>query len=448
MPDEPTAAVIIGADLSGRSAVLGALLGHAGPIVRPPPGGYAVVRHHPAGPRPQTAPPGALVRPPRRVDVTCAHPLLRHLTLVDAPSADRLGLAGTQVLVDVAGRAGAAVYTARCGDRLTAPEIGVLTALVHAGVAVFFALVPDAAGRWRGPAHRGRRIELPDGDDPAGIAMDAYRTAVARVVPSLTDAPWHPVDPAAADAAYLRQALVDWACDESLRRAADSRPIGGGTLDLPVGARASRWRVRLDRGHVSAGYAVRHRLSLELAGLHLRCAGYFVRHPRPPDVLRLFDEELHALSLHTDTACEQALTAILDEVLYAVFGPAPPHGARAGLRAAVRSRLAADDGAAAMLVTVDGTVIAVPGRAAVAALRAYPSPVDSCGLPETGLALAGELWDARAARNLDEILPCVERIVTALDGALSTEVERRFNVVRDAMRRVVGDAVRAGILAY
>jgi hypothetical protein len=445
MPDEPTAAVIIGSDRSGRSAVLGALLGHPGPIADPPPGGYVVVRYHPAGTGPSTSP---RVGPTRRIDVTSAHALLRHLVLIDAPATDHLGIAGTQVLVDVAGRGGAAVYTARCGDRLTPGEVTVLTALVHAGVAVFFALAPDTAGRWRGPARRGRRIELPDADDPAQASLDTYRSVVAGLVPALADAPWHPVDPPAADAAYLRRALIGWASDEALRRAADNPPLGGGMIVLPAGAGDSRWRTRLDRVHRDAKYAVRHQIALELAGLHLRCARYVRCNSDPAEVLRLFDDELHALSLHANAAWDRELNRMLDEVLGAVFGDGAPHGARAGLRAAVRDRLAAADIAGALLVTVDGAVVAVPGRAAVSALRAYPAPAGSCVLPETSVALAGDFRDPRAPRTHDEILPYVECVMAALDEALSAEVERRFDAVRRALRRVVGDAVHAGILAY
>jgi hypothetical protein len=446
MPDEQTAVVITGSVNSGHSAVLGALLGQSWPIAEAPLGGYVVVSFHPAAVRPAGASRSDPAWALRRIDVGHAHPLLRHLTLIDAPAAGCLSAAGIHVLVDVARRGGAAVFTVRCGDRLTAGESAVLAALVQAGVAVRFALAPDVAGRWRGPGSRGRRIEPPDSDDPAQASLEVYRALVGARVPALAEASWHFVDPAAADAVYLRQALVSWASDEALRRAADSLPPDRGATRVPPGVDA-RWRTRLDQTHRRAGYAVRHRISLDLAGLHLRCVQHLQRYADPITLLRLLDDELHALSLHADAACDAALTGMLDDVLHAVFTDGVPDRARARLCTAVRNRVAADEIAGALLVTIDGAVVAVPGRAALTALHAYPAAVDVGVLPGTGVALAAECWDPGFPRSLDDVLHYLQRAVDELERALNVEVERRFDAVLRGLRRVVGDAVHAGILA-
>jgi hypothetical protein len=450
MSDEPTAVVITGTDAGGRSAVLGALLGLDRPVEAAP-GAYVVVRHRARARLDGCSATGACgtqARPPRRVDVARSHPLLRHLTLVDAPAAERLGVAGRRVLVDVAACGGAAVHVLRCGNRLTVADVEVLRALVEAGVAVFLALTPDPAGRWRGPRPRGGRIEVPDCDDPAAAAIDVYRRAVVARVPPLSDAPWHTVDPPAADAAYLRQALVAWADAEGLRRTGDNLSRGTGTIMVPRSAADSRWRSRLDRVYDGAPYAVRHHLGVELVGLHLRCAQHLARTGDPLALLWLLDTELQALALHTDEVTDQVLNLMLDEVLDALFTDAVPDGAPAGLRAALRDRIAADEVARALLVTPAGGVLTVPGRAAVAALRAYPVEADPLILPGTAVALAGECWNLPESRRPDEMPVPVERTVSELEAALSHEVQRRFQVARRTLERVVTEAVHAGMLVH
>jgi hypothetical protein len=450
MPDEPTAAVITGSDESGRSAVLGALLGLAGPVADRPAGGYLVVRYDPAGRGATARRPGLPVpdRPPRRVEVTFADPLLRHLTLVDTPPVDRLGVAGLRILADAAGRAGAAVHTLRSGDQIAEADVAVLTALVHAGVVVFPVLTPDAVGRWRGPARRRGRIQLPDSDDHADEAVELYRRAVAARVPALSDVAWHTADPPAADAAYLRQALTDWASAEAMRRAVDNLPLDGGTLALPVDAGTTPWRRRLDRVHRGSGYLVRHYLAIELAGLQLRCVQHFQRYHDPVGMLWMLDDELHALSLRADAVTDNTLHQMLDVVLDAVFAGVVPRGARGGLAAAVRDRVAADEITRALLVTPAGGVVTTPGRAAATALRVYPAQPDTQVVPGSGVALAGEWWNPTRVREVDEMVSYLERMVTELESALAAEVDRRFDAVRRALERVVGDAAAAGILAW
>ena len=451
MLDEPIAVVITGTDAGGRSAVLGALLGLDRPVAEGAPGGYVVVRHRARGRLDgcsSAGPCSAPARPPRRFDVALAHPLLRHLTLVDAPAADRLGVAGLRVLVDVAACGGAAVHVLRCGKRLTVADVEVLNALVEAGVAVFLALTPDPAGRWRGPRPRGGRIEVPDCEEPAAAAIDIYRRAVAARVPPLSDAPWHTVDPPAADAAYLRNALVEWADAEALRRAADSLSRSTGTIVVPRSAARSRWRARLDRVYEGAPYAVRHHVGVELAGLHLRCAQHLARTGDPHGLLWLFDTELQALALQTDAVTDQVLTRMLDEVLDALFSTGVPEGARTGLRAAVRGRIVADEVARALLVTPAGGVLAVPGRAVVTALRAYPAEAYPLILPCTAVALAAECWHQPEPREPDGMPLPVERTVSELEVALAQEVQRRFDVARRTLKRVVTEAVHAGMLVH
>jgi hypothetical protein len=451
MSDEPIAVVLAGSDASGRSAVLGSLLGRTGPLLRRPPGSYVVVsygRGRPIAPMPP-AEPGAPPRPPRRLDVAVADPLLRHLSLIEAPATDHLDVAGTRVLADVAARGGAVIYSLAAGTRLPATEVTALCALVTAGVPMFFALTPDRSGRWPQPPLRGRCPRPPDPDEPEATALEAHRAHVVTAVPALADAAWHAVDPPAADTAVLRRDLLDWARTEGLRRAVDDPRCRPETIPVPRSAVGSDWRALGDRLFRVAEYQVRHHLAVELAGTHLRCLRRLDGGADSGEMLHLLDAEMHAVALRVDAESEQILALLIEEILAVVLGRRPPPDAWRTVAAAVRRQLSVTELIRALLVTADCSVVTVPGAAAVTALQACHRPEYGEVLPATALGLAAECWavvrpggadDAKASRSrLQRMLGEVERV-------LSAEVGLRFAAVHAGVRGVVADAIHAGNL--
>lgn len=451
MPDEPIAVVVAGSDASGRSALLGSLLGRAGPLLCRPPGSYVVVSYGRSRRVARMPPPdpSAPARPPRRLDVAMADPLLRHLSLIEAPATDHLDVAGARVLADVASRGGAVVYSLAAGARLPAPEVTALAALVDVGVPVFFALTPDSAGRWPRPPGRGRRPRPPDPDEPAAVAMAAHRAHVVSVVPALADSAWHAVDPPAADTAFLRRDLLDWAHAEALRRAVDDPACQPQVIEVPRTAIGSDWRAHCARYFRVAEYQVRHHLAVEVAGIHLRALRHLERGCGGPEMLRFLDVELHALALRVDGESEQVLALLLDETLAVLLGCRPPPGAWRTVAAAVRRRVADEELVRALLVTADGLIAAVPGAPAVTALQACHRPHYGEVLPVTALGLAGECWAVALDEYADPkpLRGWLQRLLSELERALSTEVSRRFEAAHAAVRAVVADGIHAGILS-
>jgi hypothetical protein len=399
VPDEPIAVVLAGGDDGGHSAVLGALLGTAEPVVDVPAGSYLVVGHghcpdarayvpgnrqahvhRPGRPAGEAAP----VRPPRRVETSRPDPLLRHFTLVDAPDTARLGVAGTRVLVEVARRGGAVVYVFTA-DRPTArADVDVLAHLVRAGVRVFLVLTPDADGGWAPPSGAGRTTSAGSGrvgsadsgpvgsadsaviasgaggtvvcgdggsivcgdhqvpsPGPVAAALDARRAALAAEIPALAGAPWFAVDPSCDDTTYLRRALVEWAGVEGLRRASDNPPVppgAGRTVRVGSDAHESGWAERLERSTRDGAETVARRLTAELAEVQRRCTWETVANAAGCAALpETFDRELHALSLRTVAEMESAAAALVDDVLRLVLAEPLHEGVRRRAVDAVRS---------------------------------------------------------------------------------------------------------------
>ena len=155
----------------------------------------------------------------------------------------------------------------------------------------------------------GLDIVAPDirADDPAAGAVEAHRLAIAAAVPALAEAPWFAVDPATTDTAYLRRALVEWAAGEGMSRASDNPPVPPGatrTVRVVADAHESGWAERLEKQARSEAHAVRQRLAIELANIHLRVVQDIVfgtGHAGLPEVL---DREVHALSLRAVAECD------------------------------------------------------------------------------------------------------------------------------------------------
>jgi hypothetical protein len=438
MPDEPLAVVAVGAAGSGRSDVVGALLGGIGPVLDVPPASFLVV-HHGHGRDICAYLPGArqahpyrcgaigdepvLARPPRRVEVTLPDPLLRHFALVDTPDTGVLGVAGGRVVRDAVERGGALLFV-QAADRLPdRAEFELLAEVAQTRAAVFFVVTPRADGTWLPPevgalgadpdpvdlfALAGDGMygidgidlvpEL-DGNDPAAGVVEAHRLAMAAAVPALAEASWFAIDPAATDTAYLRRALTEWAAGEGMSRASANPPVPPGatrTVKVAADAHESAWAARLEKQARAEIHLVRQRLALELANIHLRVVQEIVFGAGCPGLPDALDREVHALSLRAMAECDAAVDRMLVESVTQVLGDAPDEGVRRRVAAAVRRSFADDAGAKdldrVLLVTSTAGVGSVTGPGAVAALAAYPVEAGRTILPPLGVGLSGQCY--------------------------------------------------------
>jgi len=494
MPDEPLAVVAVGAHGSGRSAVVGALLGSVGPVVDVPASSFLVVQHghghdlcaylpgarqaHPYRSGTVHDEP-VLARPPRRVEVSLPDPLLRHFALVDTPDTGTLGVAGSRVLLDAVERGGAVMFVLSA-DRLPGrSDFELLADLAQTHAAVFFVVTPRADGTWLAPASPGREgafvledgsdllgldIVAPDirADDPAAGAVEAHRLAIAAAVPALAEAPWFAVDPATTDTAYLRRALVEWAAGEAMSRASDNPPVPPGatrTVRVVAEAHESDWAERLEKQARNEAHAVRQRLAIELANIHLRVVQDIVFGAGHAGLPAALDLEVHALSLRAVAECDAVVDKLVDDAATQVFGEAPDEGVRRRIAAAVRRGFADDLGARdldkVLLVTSTAGVAAVAGPGAVAALAAYPVVPGRTVLPSLGVGLSGGCYlhwrgaatsETSKAAEANKARSWLQRAIRGIELELLRETSRRIEAVQRALSATLAEAVDHGIL--
>ncbi|MFF3865543.1 hypothetical protein [Micromonospora sp. NPDC001898] len=414
-PDDPLAVVAAGPAGAARRDVLASLLGIAPGMLAVPPGSWLLVDHarvptraayvpgyrqpHAYAPDQSAAGP-ALARPPRRVELTVAEPLLRHFTVVDTPDTDTLGLAGGRVLLDAVGRAGALLFVIAADQAFTAAELHLLAEAAHAAAEVFFVVTPGVSGwapppsgrpgagsgRPDGPGACGRVTSsrrdpawtdgtgaavptgsggragrpptrsaqsggpvdpwpdlLPtephpvDAADPVEVVLAARRAVLLAAVPALAVAHWYPARPD--DVGALRRALVGWAADEGLRRASARSPVLPGThgrIPVSPGAETTGWAEQLDRQARSRAQRIRQHVALELANTHLRVVQEIVFGVGCAGLPQLLDRELEALSLLATAQCDEAVRALLDDAAGRVLGAPVPEGVRRRIGNAVR----------------------------------------------------------------------------------------------------------------
>jgi hypothetical protein len=485
IPDEPLAVVALGARGSGRSDVVAALVGSAGPLLDVPPASYLVVNHghgrdvcaylpgaRAARPfRSASAPADepATARPPRRVELSLPDPLLRHFALVDAPDTETLGVPGSRVLHDAVERGGAVMYVLSAGQLPGRFELDLLGDIARTNAAVFFVVTPRADGTWFAPA-RALTAEAADvdllalgevapglGDDaPAAGAVEAQRLAIATAIPALAEVPWFAVDPAAGDTAFLRRALVDWAATEGMRRASLNPPVPPNamrTVRVAEGVHESDWAQRLETAARAETRVVRQRLAIELANVHLRCVQEIVFGTGPTGLPETLDREMHALSLLAVAECDEAVDRLLTSAVTQVLGAPPDEGVRRRVAAGVRRGLA-DDRAArdldkVLLITSTAGVATVAGGGAVAGLAAYPVEPGRTILPSLGVGLAGNCygqWRTAGPADTNRARSWAQRSIRGVELELLREVSRRLEATHRALEGVLAEAVDHGIL--
>ncbi|MBF9132434.1 hypothetical protein I0C86_26300 [Plantactinospora sp. S1510] len=451
-PHEPLAVIAVGPAGGDRRAVLAGLLGGTAPPLRAPVDSFMVIDYAQAvtgaayvpGLRSareyRTDPIGAgpaLGRPPRRIELTVPDPLLRHFTLVDAPDTRRLGMAGIRVVRDAVRRGGALLFVLPDDEPVTTTELDLLTE-VAGEAAVFPVGTPGTDGTWS-PVEPGPR-----------------RAALVAAVPALAGVRWIDLDPAAADTAYLRRALVDWASAEGLRRASLSPPIVPGatrTVRVAADAETSGWADRLDRQVRTCAHRLRREIALETANVHLRGVQEIVSGSGAAGLPHFLDREVEALSLEVVAACDAGVDRILGETLTVVFGEVPDEGVRLRVAAAVGWGLAADPAAQdldrVLLLRESGTVEAIPGLGAVAGLAAYPGGTGGAILPPLGVGLSGgcyQYWRNPARSDPIRARSWLRRSLREIELELSREVSRRFEAVGRSLTSVLTEAVRHGRL--
>jgi len=485
-PHEPLAVVTVGPSARDRRAVLAGLLGAQAPPLRVPAGSFLVIDYAQGvsgaayvpglrSPREyRTEPIGAgpaLGRPPRRVELTVPDPLLRHFTLVDAPDTRTLGVAGVRVVRDAVRRGGALLFVLPADQPVTAVELALL-AEVAEEAAVFLVSTPGADGGWS-PVDG----EVVPADGPAGTAVasgtaepgrpeggaeaargwwEARRAALVAAVPALAGVGWLELDPAAADTAYLRRALVDWASTEGLRRASLHSPIAPGATrvaQVTPDAHRSGWADRLEREVRNSAHRLRQDIALEMANIHLRCVQEILSDGGPAALPAFLDREVEALSLEVLAACDAGVDRILGETLGQVFGEVPDEGVRLRAAAAVGWGLAdspvARDLDRVLLLRETGEVEAVLGLGAVAGLAGYAGGTGGAILPPFGVGLSGgcyQYWRNPARRDPLRARSWLRQALREIELELSREVSRRFEAVGGSLAGVLTEAVRYGRL--
>lgn len=482
-PDEPLAVVAAGPAGAGRRQVLAALLGLEPGMLAVPAGSCLVVKHarvptraayvpgyrqpHSYGADPPAAGP-ALARPPRRVELSVPDPLLRHFAVLDTPDTGSLGVAGGRVLLDAVGRAGALLFVISADQAFTAVELHLLAEVDRAGVAVFFAVTPGATG-WAVqsdgttttedagasvPSAARTAAPGPRPVDPVEVSVAAHRAALLAAVPGLAGARWYPARQA--DHAALRRALVGWAADEGLRRASAQPPVlpgEHGRVSVVPGVDPGELGDRLDRQVRASAQRIRQHLALELANIHLRVVQEVVFGVGVAGLPQLLDREMEALSLLATAQCDQAVRAVLDEAAARVFGAPLADGVRHRIAKAVRwglaDHLAGQELDRVLLVTSTAGVAGLSGAGAIDALAGFPGAARVEVLPPVGVALSGGCWQHWRGPGNDDpngARSWAQRALREVELELSSEVSRRFEVIRLSLGAVLADAVDHGIL--
>ncbi|MEU8020907.1 hypothetical protein AB0B88_01675 [Micromonospora haikouensis] len=480
---EPIAVVAAGPAGAARRDVLAALLGLAPERLAVPPGSWLLVDHarvstraayvpgyrqpHAYAPDGSAAGP-ALARPPRRVELTVAEPLLRRFAVVDTPDTGTLGLAGGRLLLDAVGRAGALLFVIAADQAFTAAERHLLAEVAGSSAEVFVVVTPGLSG-WAAPpapadspeptgppelAELAGPSELAGPVDPAGAVVAAHRAALLAAVPGLARARWHPARPDDIDA--LRRAIVGWAADEGLRRGSAQPPEPPGAHDrVPVlpGAEATDWAGQLERQARSCAQRIRQDVALELADTHLRVVQEIVFGVGCAGLPQLLDRELEALSLLATALCDRAVRGICDDAAERVLGGPVSDGVRRRIVEAVRFGL--DDHSAGrgldrvLLVTSTAAVAELAGLGAADALRGYPGAERAEVLPPVAVALSGPCWQRWRGPGNDDpggARAWAQRALREVELELTREVSRRFEAVRLSLTTVLADALDHGIL--
>jgi hypothetical protein len=446
------AVVVVGSTVEAKGGVLGELLSGRGSaaadngvgrrVLDVPDESFLVLRYGdelaaqaflPGArqPSPYSSSPGMepSPRPPRRVELCLPAALLTGVSLVSSPAGGAFGLAYNRIVLDTARRGGALLFTLDAELPPGQAELDFLAVAARSGPAPFFAV-------WA------------SGSAAAQPLVAAYRDAVVGHVPSLADAPWFVVaDGGGAD--DLRQELAGWS--RASARAGAATDAVRRRVPTAVDGQELGWEGLLERAVAAGLDDVRQALTVELANVHQRCVQDIAFGGGCAGMPATLDRELHALSLHGADRVDTAVAEITRKVLAHVLAGEAGSDVLQRVAAAIRERVAEDrpDLARVLLVTsTGGAVAAVPGASATGALAAYQTDIRLDVLPPLGVGLSASCYQKWRNEKADADA-AQAWLCDAVGGArqeLCRALGERFEVVRQVLGGLVGDAVDHGLL--
>ncbi|MER7002336.1 hypothetical protein ABT297_04715 [Dactylosporangium sp. NPDC000555] len=476
-PPHHSYAVVAGAPRGGKTALVDALIRRTAEEPIDAGDAWLVFRHGeradawafvPGHREPRPFPDHSSVkgpaRPARRIEITHPSDLLERVALVDTPDSGGLDAATAEIVLDAAAGGLGLLFAVDAEAPLTRADLDLLGA---------------ADGRVERIAFVLTGIDQHDGW-PETLA--ANRALLASRDPWLATAPWFPVslDPANVfGVAELRHLLETWAGERAWIGAQADEQAGArtGVAAATVSATGDAWQEMLDREIRARRLAAMERVSIELATIHVRCVQELGSGKGCPELPRVLDRQLHALSVRST----RVLHADTREVIGAVFGSLldspPDEVVLARVVAAARRAVdaARDDGRErdrVLLVTTTSGVAALTGAGALDGLsavgawsgsisaephRAGPGAEDVWRvLPALGIGLnAGSyaMWQPRHAPGGPPKLPdkkdCrrwLQQALREVEVGLGHELDERYAQLRQALEIIAGDAVDHGVL--
>ncbi|WP_432979359.1 hypothetical protein [Dactylosporangium sp. CA-233914] len=450
-----TSAVVAGTAGSGKTALVDALIRRDGEPIEAGdawvvfrhgerPDAWAFVPgHRDPRPFPERSTVKGPARPARRIEIAHPSALLKRVTLIDTPGRGGNDPATAEIALDAAAGGLGLLFVVDAAAPLGRADLDLLGA---------------AAGRVERIAFVLTRI---DQHDEWPEMLTANRALLASRGPRLATAPWFPVslDPASVfGVAELRHQLESWADEQ-----AAAGPRAADVTAATVSATGDGWQEQLDREIRTRRLAAVERVSIDLATIHVRCVQELGSGKGCPELPRVLDRELHALSVRST----RLLHADTRELIGLVFGAlldAPPGEAVLGrIAAAARQAVdsARDDGRErdrALLVTTTSGVAALTGTGALDSLSAAGAAGEDEGqvLSPLGIGLnAGSyaMWQPRHAPGGPPKLPdkkdCrrwLQHALREVEVELGHELGERYAELRQALSAIAGDAVDHGVL--
>ncbi|WP_433610457.1 hypothetical protein ACQP2P_41320 [Dactylosporangium sp. CA-139114] len=447
-------AVVAGTARSGKTALVDALIrrpaepieaGDAWVVFRhgERPEAWAFVPgHREARPFPDPSTVKGPARPARRIEITHPSPLLKRVTLIDTPGRGDLDPATAEISLDAAADGLGLVFVVDAAAPLGRADLDLLTAAADRLERIAFVLT-----------HIDQHDEWPE-------MLAANRALLAARGPRLATAPWFPVslEPASIfGVAELRHQLEAWA---------DERADAGAPKKITattVSATGDAWQEHLEREIRARRLAAVERVSIDLATIHVRCVQELGSGKGCPELPRVLDRHLHALSVRSSRQLRTDTREVIDAVFGALLDAPPDEVVLARIAIAARRAVdgARDDGRErdrALLVTTTSGVASLTGTGALDGLSAIGAAGEDPAqvLSPLGIGLnAGSfaMWQPRYAPGGPPKLPdkkeCrrwLQHALREIEVELGHELSERYAELRQALSIIAGDAVDHGVL--
>ncbi|WP_433051564.1 hypothetical protein [Dactylosporangium sp. CS-033363] len=453
-PPHRACAIVAGTARSGKTALVDALIRRAaGPIdagdawvvfrhgERADAWAYVPGRREPR-PFPERSTVKGPVRPARRIEVAHPSPLLKRVSLIDTPGSGGLDPVTAEISLDAAAEGLGLLFVVDAAAPLGRADLDLLAAAADRLERIAFVLT---------------RIDQHD-EWPEMLA--ANRALLAARGPRLATAPWFPVslDPASTfGVAELRHQLEAWADEQ-----AATGPRAGGVAAATVSATGDAWQELLDREIRARRLAAVERVSIDLATIHVRCVQELGSGKGCPELPRVLDRQLHALSVRSSRQLRVDTREVIDSVFGALLDTPPDEVVLARIATAARRTVdnGRDDGRdrdRALLVTTTSGVASLAGAGALDSLSATGTgPEDGQVLSPLGVGLnAGSyaMWQPRTGPGGPPKLPdkkdCrrwLQHALREIEVELGHELSERYAELRQALSIIAGDAVDHGVL--